>query len=37
MNEVQENVDRLAVIISNYVGVNDIGVYRLAALDRLFD
>lgn len=37
MNEIQQNIDRLAEIIANYVGVNDIGYDTLTILEPLFD
>lgn len=37
MDEIQRNIDRLAQIIANYVGVNDIGYDALDALQPAFD
>lgn len=37
MSKTQENIDRLAEIISNYVRTNDVGASCLAALDQLYE
>lgn len=36
-DSIQENIDRLTIIISNFVGVNDIGYDTLVTLEPLFD
>lgn len=36
-DSIQENIDRLTIIISNFVGVHDIGYDTLVALEPLFD
>lgn len=37
MNDIQHNIDRLAEIVANYVGTQDIGYDALAILEPLFD
>lgn len=36
-DSIQEDIDRLTIIISNFVGVHDIGYDALVALEPLFD
>lgn len=36
-DSIQENIDRLTIIMSNFVGVHDIGYDALVALEPLFD
>lgn len=33
----QANVDHLAIIITNYIGENDVGFNNIAVLDGLYD
>lgn len=35
--EQQANVDHLAIIITNYIGENDVGFKNIAVLDGLYD
>ena len=35
--EQQANVDHLAIIITNYIGQNDVGFKNIAVLDGLYD
>ena len=38
MTEMQrKNVDHLAVIITNYISMNDVGLKNIAVLDGLYD
>lgn len=33
----QENIDHLAIIITNYISMNDVGFKNIAVLDGLYD
>ena len=37
MMQTQENIDRLAIIISDYVALYEVGQDNLTILDKLFD
>lgn len=33
----QQNIDHLAIIITNYISMNDVGFKNIAVLDGLYD